>query len=256
MNVNYRLLLLFYVFIISLPVYSTVQKLQNNVFEIGEKLVYDAYYNWSFLWIKAGIAEFSVEKNNDNDKIRLKATGSSLPQYDWIFKVRDSFVSEIDAKTLKPLYFKRSTYEGSYWVKNQFFFDYNTNNVNCVLSNKDRKANTSISSLDDLRDVLSAVYYCRSIDFSAYEIGDKIPIQLLIEGDAYPVFIRLLGYETLVLKNGKTYNTIKFSVKLVEGTIFNGGEKLIVYVTNDISRKPVYVEGEILVGSVKAIIRE
>jgi len=255
MNVSYRLFLLFFAFVMSLPVFTTVQKLPNNVFDVGEKLVYDAYYNWSFLWIKAGIAEFSVEKEND-DRILLKATGSSLPQYDWIFRVRDSFVSEIDSKTLKPLYFKRSTSEGRYWVKNQFFFDYNTNNVNCVLLNKDRKANTSVKSLDDLRDVLSAVYYCRSIDFSAYKIGDKIPIQLLIEGDTYPVYLRLLGYQNLVLKNGKTYNTIKFSVKLVEGTIFNGGEKLTVFVTNDLSRKPVYVEGEILVGSVKAIIRE
>ena len=41
---------------------------------------------------------------------------------------------------------------------------------------------------------------------------------------------------------------------LVKGTIFKGGEDLLVWVTDDNKRVPVLVEAKILVGSVKAIL--
>lgn len=232
------------------------KKLPFKVFDVGEQVEYDAYYNLSFLWVKAGVAKFSVKSIDNSNQILLEATATTLPQYDWIFKVRDTFTSTIDSRTILPYNFRRSTSEGGYWVKNKFNFDYSVNKVNCFLSNKDRQQNIDIPIVFCLRDVLSAVYYCRTIDYSYYQIGEKIPMSLVIEGCAYPVYLRFLGYENLTLKNGKSYNTIKFSVKLVEGTIFSGGENLYVYVSNDKRRVPVYVEGKILVGSVKAIIKE
>jgi hypothetical protein len=41
---------------------------------------------------------------------------------------------------------------------------------------------------------------------------------------------------------------------LVEGTIFKGGEDLMVWVTNDENKVPVMVEAKILIGSVKAYL--
>jgi len=40
----------------------------------------------------------------------------------------------------------------------------------------------------------------------------------------------------------------------VAGTIFKGGEDLVVWVTDDNYRIPVLVEAKILVGSVKAVL--
>lgn len=44
---------------------------------------------------------------------------------------------------------------------------------------------------------------------------------------------------------------IKFRPKLVEGTIFKGGEDMTVWVTDDDNKIPVYVETPIIVGTVK-----
>ncbi|NJK87753.1 MAG: DUF3108 domain-containing protein [Bacteroidales bacterium] len=68
------------------------------------------------------------------------------------------------------------------------------------------------------------------------------------------MFIRYLGKETIETKEGIKYNCIKFSSLLVEGTIFKGGEDLIVWVTDDKNRVPVLVQAKILVGSVKAYL--
>ena len=54
------------------------------------------------------------------------------------------------------------------------------------------------------------------------------------------------------MHDGKSYETLKFSILLVEGTIFKGGEDLLVWITADKNRVPLLVEAKILVGTVKA----
>ena len=48
-----------------------------------------------------------------------------------------------------------------------------------------------------------------------------------------------------------TYNAIKIVPLLIEGTIFKGGEKMSVWVTDDENHLPLRVDSPILVGSIK-----
>ena len=70
------------------------------------------------------------------------------------------------------------------------------------------------------------------------------------------IYIRYLGKEDVKTRNKKLYKCLKFSVKLVEGTIFKGDEDALIWVTDDKNKIPVMIEAHILVGSVKAILRE
>ena len=60
-------------------------------FKPGEKLIYDAYYNWGFIWIKVGEAIFEVRDSlrEDRELMHFKGYGGSYPNYDWIYKVRE-----------------------------------------------------------------------------------------------------------------------------------------------------------------------
>ena len=78
---------------------------------------------------------------------------------------------------------------------------------------------------------------------------------MIIDGKIYPLYIRYLGKENIRTHDGKQqYKCIKFSVLLVEGTIFKGGEDMNIWVTDDENKIPVLVESKILVGSVKAYL--
>jgi len=68
------------------------------------------------------------------------------------------------------------------------------------------------------------------------------------------LYVRYLGKEILKTHDKRKFKTIKFSALLIEGTIFNGGEDLTVWVTDDLNRIPVLVEAKILIGSVKATV--
>jgi hypothetical protein len=56
--------------------------------------------------------------------------------------------------------------------------------------------------------------------------------------------------------DGKKYNCIRLSAKMVGGTIFKGDEDVLVWITDDDNHIPIYIEAKILVGTVKAYLHE
>lgn len=228
-------------------------------FKGGEKVTYRAVYNWGFIWINAGDVVFSVKDSlyNGVESYYLNSTGWSLKQYDWFYKVRDKFESIVSKDSLKPFWFIRNTYEGGNVVYNRYNFDYNSSKLLINSFTSDRPLKQEIITLKpNTYDVLSAIYYCRNIDFEKLSKDQKIPLTMAIDNEVFNLYIRYLGRETVTLHGGKTYSTFKFSAMLVRGTIFKGGEDLFVWVTDDKFHIPVLVEAKILVGSVKAILIE
>ena len=73
-----------------------------------EKLVYDGYYNWGFIWIKAGKVVFSTTDSEKYPNANcLEAVGTSLPFWDSFFRLRDTLVSHHDKKTFFPYEFSQ-----------------------------------------------------------------------------------------------------------------------------------------------------
>jgi hypothetical protein len=101
-----------------------------------------------------------------------------------------------------------------------------------------------------IQDVLSAIYYARNIDYNAYKPGSKIPFKMFLDEKVYELYIRYLGKEKIVTKYG-TFNAIKFAPLLLEGTLFKGGEGMVVWVSDDANHIPVRIDSPIVVGSVK-----
>ncbi|RPH32561.1 MAG: DUF3108 domain-containing protein [Bacteroidales bacterium] len=241
----------------SLTAQQNVNQLASHSFRSGEKVKYRAVYNWGFIWINAGDVVFSVNDTlfNGEDCYYFKSYGWSLKQYDWFFKVRDRFESIVSKDSLKPFWFVRDSYEGGNVVYNLYDFDYKSSQlkVNSFTSNRPSKQEM-LPLKPNTFDVLSAIYFCRNINFEGLSKDQKIPLTMAIDNEVFNLYIRYLGRETITLHGGKTYSTFKFSAMLVKGTIFKGGEDLFVWVTDDKYRIPVLVEAKILVGSVKAIL--
>jgi hypothetical protein len=59
-----------------------------------------------------------------------------------------------------------------------------------------------------------------------------------------------MGKETIKTKYGK-FKAIKFKPLLIKGTIFEGGEKMTVWVSDDRNHIPLRIESPISVGSIK-----
>jgi hypothetical protein len=88
------------------------------------------------------------------------------------------------------------------------------------------------------------------VDFSKYKPEDKIPFQMFLDNEVFNMYIRYLGKETVKTQYGR-FRAVKFKPLLLKGTIFEGGEKMTVWVSDDPNRVVLRVESPIVVGKVK-----
>lgn len=218
---------------------------QNKAFNPGEKIIYKVVYNWNSLWLNAGEVSFTVsDAVYGSDKVyHVVGDGTTYKSYDWFYKVRDTYETYIEQSTMKPLKFIRNVNEGGYTIYNNVTFKH--------AEGKAISTKGEYKIPDCTQDVLSAVYYARNIDFNQYKVNDTIPLNLFLDDSLYHVYIRYLGKEVLKTKTGE-YNCIKFKPLLINGTMFRGGEKMTVWVTDDDNKIPVLVESPIVVGFIRA----
>ena len=224
-------------------------------FNSGEELYYDVVYNWGFIWVKAGKVNFKAKKEYFEGRkvFHFSGTGVSLKKYDWIFTVRDYYHSYANISDLKPIKYTRNTSEGKQKTNNKYRFDYKNRKVYTNTQNTQKKRKLDTLKLQTcLFDIMTAVYYVRTLDLAKYKVDEKIPIKMIVDNEIYNLYGRYLGKETLKTRDKKEYKCLKFSIMLVEGTMFKGGEDLKVWVSDDNNRVPILVEAKILVGSVKA----
>ena len=218
--------------------------LRNTSFRAGESLSLIVFYNALGLYLNAGTANLTVSLENLFNKpvYHIAGTGATNSKYDWIFKVRDHYETYIDTGTLQPYKFIRNVDEGGYKKYENITFN--------------QAANTAVTGQgvfkvpNCIQDIISSVYYARNIDFNKYKPGDKIPFNLFLDNEVYSMYIRYEGKETVKTRYGK-FRAIKFKPLLLKGSIFEGGERMTVYVSDDANKIPVRIESPLLVGSVK-----
>ncbi len=218
--------------------------ISNTSFLAGEQLTMTVFYNVAGVYVNAGTASFtnSLEKLGGKTVFHMVGDGKTNPSYDWIYKVRDRYETFIDTATLQPLKFIRNVNEGGYKKYENITFN--------------RSANTAVTNKgvykvpSCIQDVLSSIYYARNIDFNKYKSGDRIPFTMFLDNDIYSMYIRYLGKEDVKTKYGK-FRAIKFKPLLIKGTIFQGGEKMTVWVSDDKNHIPLRIESPITVGTVK-----
>jgi len=231
----------------------------NNAFGDGENITYEVSYNWGPIWMEAGLVTFAVNKEKylGKDTWHLKSTGKTYSTYDYFFKVRDYYDSWIDPQTFHSIEFRRYIYEGNYNLLNTITFDPSRQTA---ISNT--KTNNNPLRQDTIRlskcifDMLSSVYLTRTLNLSDLKPEARILVSVLIDDSVYKIEVRSLGKEVIENRDGQHYKCIKFTAKMVQGTIFRGNEDVLIWVTDDDNKIPVYIEAKIIVGSVKAYLIE
>lgn len=231
---------------------------KNTAFITGERITYKAGYKWGLINVNAGEAVFTVDTSEFEGKksIHFVSEGRTYKGYDPFFKVRDRFETYSAVDDLRPYRYIRNTSEGGYNVFNDNVFDY-ANGLTYVV--RDHVKN--INRLDTMPikectyDALSMIYNARSIDFEKYEPGAQIPISIFLDEDVYDLEIRYLRKE-IIKWQGHRYRCVLFSPSLVSGTIFKEGDEMKVWITDDANRIPLIVESPLVVGKVRAVVKD
>ena len=224
--------------------YADTCTIRNTVFKDGEVVTMKVFYSTLGMYVGAGEATFSanVERYNGKPVYHFVGEGKSYSFFDNFFKVRDRYESYADTTNLLPYKFIRNVDEGGYKKYNNVTFN-QTNNT-AISTNGTYKTTPCI------QDVVSAVYYARNIDYSKYKVNDKIPFDMFLDDEVFHLYIRYMGKEKIKTRYGK-FNAIKIKPLLLKGTIFEGGEKMNAWFSDDANKLLLRVESPISVGSIK-----
>jgi len=218
--------------------------IRNTAFQDGEVVIMKVFYSTLGMYVGAGEATFTttIERFNGKAVYHCVGDGKSYSFFDNFFKVRDKYESFIDTANLLPYKFIRNVDEGGYKKYNNVTFN--------------QQANTAVSTngvfktTDCIQDVVSSVYYARNINFEKYKVDDKIPFDMFLDDEVYHLYIRYLGKEKIKTRYGK-FNAIKIKPLLIKGTMFEGGEKMNAWISDDPNHLLLRVESPIAVGSIK-----
>ena len=228
----------------------------NKAFKSGEELVYKISYNWGPFWVNAGSVTFTVDLVEYYGKKVYHFTGSggTFPQYDWFYRVRDNYEAWADTSLLGSIHFKRQVEEGTQYTYNDYTFNHFRNKIySFIRQNNGPLKRDSLHFQPCAMDVLTAIYYSRNMTFfNLASIGDTAQIPLVLDNKIFPVRLRYLGKSKYDTEKFGQFRCIRFMPQLLEGTIFKGGEGMVVWASDDGNHIPLLVETPIIVGSIKA----
>ena len=230
-------------FLLCLNIFSQ-DTIHNQAFGSGEILKYKVTYH-SFLGdFDAGQVEVSVQNSILDGKqvFHIVGSGETNNFFDAFYKVRDQFESKIDTTTLLPYHYSRRTKEGDYSYEDDVIFD--------RLKKTATSSRTSRSIPDDVHDIISAVFFMRTLTIKDFGPDSLYQINFYLDDSVYNSVIIYDGIGSVETKWGRL-RCVKVKPMLIEGEIFSEKYPMTVWITDDENHIPILGESKIVVGSVR-----
>lgn len=219
--------------------------------------MYELYFNWKFIWTKAGTASLTTNAMNYGTKpayrINLMAFGSKTA--DVFFKMRDTLTCIISDK-LQPYYFRKGSEEGKRYTVDEVSFSYKDGVSNAKLKQVKNFGTPKYASVQDSRciyDMLSILAQARSFNPNDYKVGERIKFQMATGAKVEEQTLIYRGKEVVKTNDGVKYRTLVFS--LVEYKKKKEKEVITFFVTDDNNHLPVRLDLFLNFGSAKAFLK-
>lgn len=230
---------------------------RNTAFKAGEFLSYNLYFNWKFVWVKAGTASFSTVQSvyNGTPAYRGSLITRSSSKVDKMFMMRDTLLC-YNSLDLEPLYYRKGAREGSRYTVDEVFYSYP--NGQCQIRQHRQHNDGSHSwekkvSRDCIYDMMSIFLRARSFNPTGWKSGHDVDFPMADGNSVNPAKLRFVGKVNIKADNGHTYRCLQLAYLENEN---NDGYKKIVdfFVTDDANHIPVRLDMHLKFGSAKAFL--
>jgi hypothetical protein len=225
---------------------DTMRNIDNDSFTSGEKLDYIVHYGL----INAAQATIDIDNDiqmiNNRPCYKVNVFGKTTGSFDFFLRVRDTWRSYIDTTSIVPQRFHRNIEEGKYKKKENIMFDHYKN----LATVEDKKATNTYKVPDNVQDIVSGVYYLRTLDYDRRKMNETIKIQGFFDEEVFDFTVTYKGRDVVETKAGDI-KVIKLVPKMPKNKLFDGEDAITVYLSDDKNKIPVLIQAEMFVGSVK-----
>ncbi len=228
---------------------------ENKAFSPGEQLDYDLYFNWKFIWVKAGSAHYKIAAATyrQAEALRTDLIFKGSKRLNAVFPMQDTLVS-YTTPALAPLYFRKGSNEGKHYTVDEVWYSYEGNRSRVQQKFLDRHGSwhdTSHESDECNYDMLSILNVARSFDTSAYREGRRIHFPMATGKKVEQQTLIYKGKKDFKANDGVTYRCLVFS--LLDYDVRDKEKELLrFYVTDDDNHLPVRIDFYLRFGTAKA----
>ncbi len=227
------------------------------IFQVGvsqikpnETLIFSGSYEFGGMMTNLAQVTMRTEPMNTSKKsyLRLSIEVSTFGKWDSFFKIRDLYESYVEPITLKPSLYKRNVLEGGYTKTEKYSFTAAGTSLTSVASRMKRaETKRTLNVPASASDVVSMVYKLRMIDLSKIKNGQSLPFVIIFDEKQLPVWVKLLGKETIPAGNLGKKECYKLSISAKTNKL-KGADKNLIWISADSKRIPCLIKFSIPVG--------
>ena len=244
---------------ILLPVKAQAQcTFRNTAFNGGEFLSYNLYYNWKFVWVKAGTASMYTVKSKykGEDAFRASLTTRGNKNVDQMFVLRDTLLCYSSDK-LEPLYFRKGAREGSRYTVDEVWHTYPNGQTQLRQhrQNHEGKHEWYTRNMNEcVYDMMNIFLRARSFDPVGWTKGHVVKFPIADGNSIEKAQLRYRGKSTIKADNGVKYRCPELSYMEYDNDDAKYREIVRFYVTDDANHIPIRLDMFLRFGSAKAFL--
>jgi len=213
---------------------------KDKSFRDGENLLYVV----KFGFIVGGNATLVLKQEYFNNKLVFHARGEAktVGLAEKLYSVKDVFESFFDLHTILPYKSIRDVKEGNYRKHEEAIFNHAGNTVYSTCKD------TVVTIPKNTLDMMSLLYYIRSIDLYDMKNGDVLRTVTFFDEELFPFDIRFKGTEVVKTKYGKI-RCYRFDPVVEPGRMFKSEDDMTIWISADRNLIPIKVKFNLVVGS-------
>jgi len=229
---------------------------RNTAFKSGEFLSYNLYYNWQFVWVKAGTASMSTVESryHGHQAFRASLITRGNKRGDDLFVLRDTLLCYCSTD-MAPLYFRKGAREGKRYTVDEVSYSYSGGRQKMRLHRQKNNGThiwDNVTSTECAFDMLNIFLRARSFDPKGWKKGKEIHFPMADGRNVSPAILKYRGTTTVKADNGKKYRCLQLSYMEKDKDKYK--EIVRFYVSDDENHIPIRLDLFLRFGSAKAFL--
>lgn len=231
--------------------------MRNEAFGDNEKLEYNLYFNWKFIWVNVGNATMHTKatKYKGNNAYVSSLITNTSQRADKFFRMRDT-LQVYASKDLVPLYYKKVAREGKRYYVDEIAYSYPNGKCAVALTQRhnDGKVTKRQYTYDHcVYDMLNIFLCARNYNPAGWKKGHTVNIDIAGGSELTKAKLIYRGTESVKADNKKKYDCLVLSYVEKDG---NKDKEIVrFFVTNDKAHIPVRLDLFLKFGSAKAFLK-
>lgn len=227
----------------------------------SKPLLYNLSFKYGLIHARAGYGQLSVKPMTHEGEraYRMDLISHSTGLLRKVFKLDDTLSCAV-TEGLRPLWYEKRAHEGKDDIWERVDYRYHKDGRIEARSQRIRNGELSYDKTLPLGavtyDMMSIVYYVRTLDFSSMPKGASRQVTFLSGATPVKMNVIMRGLDRVEDAGGHIHECYKLTLAILDPAFTNPKEAMTVFLTADGKAVPIRMDTKLRIGSARAVLKD